>query len=416
MGPDAGIDWIVFEWDERTLGLGPVRSSLPDTRIWNHVLGPWLDPGPAPGVSICRLVVEGRVAVLARTRTGGSDSRRTIRVHVYLGGPAAHPSAMPNVRQTLALAPGWEALVPADSAPLDLAQLLAPYTEAAAELDWQAQAEAQALAPIVAEVLRGRGQPLSVASRGPAIAQLWGLVDVLDLVLGRYPGTFSTYESDDLKRGAEVIFLRQWPGPSSRASHRRRVDLRQPDEGSTYNEIAHMIARAYADGELEGLVKRLRITDGMPMEERIELLAHFPARSGAQDPPAPRTPISSGSMPLPKALPEPYSFAARDVFEVFLEELAEATSAGQVEDILRDVRDWAAARRPADVRSRLPALIPELERLLPDYQVNAVLRDLLDQRPPIEPARSSWTHRQWLILAVMLTIVLAFQVAEIVLR
>ncbi|MFE0156747.1 hypothetical protein ACFWY5_57150 [Nonomuraea sp. NPDC059007] len=357
---------------------------------------------------------------------------------------------MPNVRQTLALAPGWEALVPADSAPLDLAQLLAPYTEAAAELDWQAQAEAQALAPIVAEVLRGRGQPLSVASRGPAIAQLWGLVDVLDLVLGRYPGTFSTYESDDLKRGAEVIFLRQWPGPSSRASHRRRVDLRQPDEGSTYNEIAHMIARAYADGELEGLVKRLRITDGMPMEERIELLgtarvprettlarpvspspagepasaghpvplspAHFPARSGAQDPPAPRTPISSGSMPLPKALPEPYSFAARDAFEVFLEELAEATSAGQVEDILRDVRDWAAARRPADVRSRLPALIPELERLLPDYQVNAVLRDLLDQRPPIEPARSSWTHRQWLILAVMLTIVLAFQVAEIVLR
>ncbi|MBB5784402.1 hypothetical protein [Nonomuraea jabiensis] len=462
MGRYSSVDWILFEWDERRTGLGPVRSSLEDTRGWYHQLGPWLDPGPAPGVSICRLMVDGRVVVLSRTRTGGSDSRRTIRVQAYLGGSAANASAMPNVRQALALAPGWSSLLPADPEPLDLAVLLRPYADAGAALDRRARAEAATLAPIVSEALRGNREPLSVAAQGEAVVQLWGLVDILDLVLGRYPETFSTYESDDLKQGAEVIFLQQWPGPSSRAAHRRRVDLRAPDQSDLYGEIAAMVVQAYAGGQLPGLVKRLRIADGMALEERVELLGAalreppkpVPAEPRAPRPPAPAEPAPAapeGPPPRPAppppasgprirvpaarpapvthekpppapppasppARPEAQPVAVRDAFDYFLAELAEATSAGAARSILRDVHAWARTRPPADVRSRLHALVPELERLLPDDEVNPILRDLLDPDASAEAVRSAWLDPRWLVLAAVLLVVLVLQVVTTVLR
>lgn len=469
MGRYSSVDWILFEWDERRTGLGPVRSSLEDTRGWYHQLGPWLDPGPAPGVSLCRLMVDGRVVVLSRTRTGGSDSRRTIRVQAYLGGSAANASAMPNVRQALALAPGWGSLLPADPEPLDLAVLLRPYADASAALDRRARAEAAALAPIVSEALRGHREPLSVAAQGEAVVQLWGLVDILDLVLGRYPETFSTYESDDLKQGAEVIFLQQWPGPSSRASHRRRVDLRAPDQSDLYGEIAAMVVGAYADRRLPGLVKRLRIHDGMALEERVELLGAalreppkpVPAEPRTPPPPEPAEPAPapppsasvppppppasavasgprrrvpserSGPTPVPReeppapgprapvsplARPEAQPVAVRDAFDYFLAELAEATTAGAARGILRDVHAWARTRPPADVRSRLHALVPQLERLLPDDEVNPILRDLLDPDAPAEAVRSAWLDPRWLVLAAVLLVVLVLQVVTTVLR
>ncbi|WP_431915500.1 hypothetical protein [Nonomuraea jabiensis] len=480
MGRYSSVDWILFEWDERRTGLGPVRSSLEDTRGWYHQLGPWLDPGPAPGVSICRLMVDGRVVVLSRTRTGGSDSRRTIRVQAYLGGSAANASAMPNVRQALALAPGWSSLLPADPEPLDLAVLLRPYADSSAALDRRARGEAAALAPIVSEALRGNREPLSVAAQGEAVVQLWGLVDILDLVLGRYPETFSTYESDDLKQGAEVIFLQQWPGPSSRAAHRRRVDLRAPDQGDLYGEIAAMVVQAYAGRQLPALVRRLRITDGMALEERVELLAAAlreppkpvpaepraprpplpselpsepapatseappPATSGPrtrvptgrpapvtreEPPPAPGTraplspparpeaqPVAVGTPASPPARPEAQPVAVRDAFDYFLAELAEATTAGAARGILRDLHAWARTRPPADVRSRLHALVPELERLLPDDEVNPILRDLLDPDASAEAVRSAWLDPRWLVLAAVLLVVLVLQVVTTVLR
>ncbi|MFI7131116.1 hypothetical protein ACIBQ1_35895 [Nonomuraea sp. NPDC050153] len=467
MGRYSSVDWILFEWDERRTGLGPVRSSLEDTRGWYHQLGPWLDPGPAAGVSICRLVVDGRVVVLSRTRTGGSDSRRTIQVQAYLGGSAANASAMPNVRQALALAPGWSSLLPADPEPLDLALLLRPYATSSAALDRQARAEAPALAPIVSEALRGHREPLSVAAQGQAIVQLWGLVDILDLVLGRYPETFSTYESDDLKQGAEVIFLQQWPGPSSRAAHRRRVDLRAPDQDDLYGEIAAMVVDAYAGERLTGLVKRLRITDATAVEERIELLRAalreppkpVPAQPRAPRPPAPAEPAPAVSArppappatsptppppaatgprtraatgrpapgpapvtreeppPTPQARPpEAQPVVVRDAFDYFLAELTEATSAGAARGILRDVHAWARTRPPADVRSRLHTLVPELERLLPDNEVNPVLRDLLDPDATAEGVRSAWLDPRWLVLAAVLLVVLVLQVVTTLLR
>ncbi|MFI6740457.1 hypothetical protein ACIBI9_46690 [Nonomuraea sp. NPDC050451] len=470
MGRYSSVDWILFEWDERRTGLGPVRSSLEDTRGWYHQLGPWLDPGPAPGVSVARLMVDGRVVVLSRTRTGGSDSRRTIRVQAYLGGSAANTSAMPNVRQALALAPGWSSLLPADPEPLDLAVLLRPYADSSAALDRRARAEAPALAPIVSEALRGHRESLSVVAQGEAVVQLWGLVDILDLVLGRYPETFSTYESDDLKPGAEVIFLQQWPGPSSRASHRRRVDLRAPDQTDLYGEIAAMVVDAYAGRRLPELVKRLRISDGMALEERVELLRAalreppkpVPAEPRAPRPPAPSEPgpaapegppTASPAPPLvntgprtrvprgrpapgpapatqdgpppasgtrapvsPPARSEAQPVAVRDAFDYFLAELAEATTAGAARGILRDVHAWAQTRPPADVRSRLHALVPELERLLPDDEVNPILRDLLDPDAPAEAVRSAWLDPRWLVLAAVLLVVLVLQVVTTILR
>ncbi|MFG6191781.1 hypothetical protein [Nonomuraea sp. JJY05] len=479
MGRYSSVDWILFEWDERRTGLGPVRSSLEDTRGWYHQLGPWLDPGPAPGVSVCRLMVDGRVVVLSRTRTGGSDSRRTIRVQAYLGGSAANASAMPNVRQALALAPGWSSLLPADPEPLDLAVLLRPYADSSAALDRRARAEAPALAPIVCEALRGHREPLSVVAQGEAVVQLWGLVDILDLVLGRYPETFSTYESDDLKQGAEVIFLQQWPGPSSRASHRRRVDLRAPDQSDLYGEMAAMVVDAYAGRRLPDLVKRLRINDGTALEERVELLRAAlreppkpvpaeprtpppseprtpsppepwtppppePSEPAPAPPPAPASAVASGprtrvpagrpapgpapvsqegppasgtrAPAAPPARPEAQPVAVRDAFDYFLAELAEATTAGAARGILRDVHAWARTRPPADVRSRLHALVPELERLLPDDEVNPILRDLLDPDAPAEAVRSAWLDPRWLVLAAVLLVVLVLQVVTTILR
>ncbi|MGW0202034.1 hypothetical protein [Nonomuraea sp. NPDC003201] len=452
MGRYSSVDWILFEWDERRTGLGPVRSSLEDTRGWYHQLGPWLDPGPAPGVSVCRLMVDGRVVVLSRTRTGGSDSRRTIRVQAYLGGSAANASAMPNVRQALALAPGWSSLLPADPEPLDLAVLLRPYADASAALDRRARAEAAALAPIVSEALRGHREPLSVVAQGEAVVQLWGLVDILDLVLGRYPETFSTYESDDLKQGAEVIFLQQWPGPSSRASHRRRVDLRAPDQNDLYGEIAAMVVDAYAGRRLPELVKRLRISDGTALEERVELLGAAlreppkPVPDEPRTPPPPEppepsepsepapavisgprrrvpaerprpTPAPEPRAPVPPpARPDPQPVAVRDAFDYFLTELAEATTEGAARGILRDVHAWARTRPPADVRSRLHVLVPELERLLPDDEVNPILRDLLDPDAPAEAVRSAWLDPRWLVLAAVLLVVLVLQVVTTILR
>nr|WP_311132290.1 hypothetical protein [Nonomuraea gerenzanensis]SBO94016.1 Basic proline-rich protein [Nonomuraea gerenzanensis] len=272
MGRYASVDWIQFEWDEQRTGLGPVRTSLEQTASWYHQLGPWLDPGPEPGVSLCRLLVDGRVVVLARTRTGGADSRRTIRVQAYLGGSTSLPMAMPNVRQTLALAAGWGARLPAEDVPLDLGKLISSYEGARAALDRESRAVAAALAPIVSEYLRRPGAPLSVASGGNAIVQLWGLVDVLDVALGQHPETFSTYESDDFNLGAEIVFLRKWPGVSSQSSNRTRVDPRSPGQEDRCSEIAAMLVDAYARDQLVGLVKRLRISDQTPMEERLRRL------------------------------------------------------------------------------------------------------------------------------------------------
>ncbi|MEV4088546.1 hypothetical protein AB0J43_50630, partial [Nonomuraea fuscirosea] len=309
MGRYSSIDWIQFEWDNKRTGLGPVRSSLPETGGWYHQLGPWLDPGPAPGVSICRLVVDGRVVVLARTRTGGSDSRRTIQVRAYLGGSASLSSPMPNVRQALALAPGWSSLLPDDDVPLDLARMIEPYSEAGAALDRQARAGAAALAPIVSEALRSRGRTaLSVASGGDSVVQLWGLVDILDLLLGHYPETFSTYESDDLQQGAEVVFLQGWPGPSSRASRRARVDLRAPDQADKYGDIAAMAVAAYARKQLVAVVRSAGITDGTPVEERIRLLenvTYAPTTPASRPEPAPPANRAEPTTPVSRSEPAP---------------------------------------------------------------------------------------------------------------
>ncbi|MGW4801729.1 hypothetical protein ACWEPC_55875, partial [Nonomuraea sp. NPDC004297] len=297
MGRYAAVDWIQFEWDERRGGFGPVRSSMERARAqgWYQQLAHWLDPGQGAGVSLCRLVLNERVVVLSRSRTDDTDSRRNIRVQAYLGNQATRPEAMPNVRQTLALASGWAARLPDTDEPLDLGELIGSYEVAGAALDRESRAGAAALAPIVSECLRRPQVPLSVVSSGNPIVQLWGLVDIVDLVLGRYPETFSTYETDDVKPEAEIIFLRKWPGARSQGSQRVRVDPRDPGQDDRCYEIASMVVAAYAEDQLVGLVKRLRIDDRTTLEERLRLLGSVrydsttpvarPAPAVAADPP-----------------------------------------------------------------------------------------------------------------------------------
>jgi hypothetical protein len=126
--------------------------------------------------------------------------------------------------------------------------------------------------------------------------------------------------------------------------------------------------------------------------------------------PGPRAPVS------PLSRPEAQPVAVRDAFDYFLAELAEASTAGAARGILRDVHAWARTRPPADVRSRLHALVPELERLLPDDEVNPILRDLLDPDAPAEAVRSAWLDPRWLVLAAVLLVVLVLQVVTTILR
>ncbi len=81
-------------------------------------------------------------------------------------------------------------------------------------------------------------------------------------------------------------------------------------------------------------------------------------------------------------------------------------------EILTDVRVWTATRQPSEVRNRIPDLIPDLERLLPDNHINPILRDLLTPDAPQKKGRggSDWLEPRWLMVAVALALVLVLQI------
>ncbi|MEU4223772.1 hypothetical protein AB0F17_05715 [Nonomuraea sp. NPDC026600] len=404
------LDWIQYEWNEHRTGLGAVRSSLGQTRGWDHHLGPWLDPGNTPGVSVCRLVVEGRVVVLSRLRSGGSDSRRTLRVMAYLGGDAS-PTARPTVQQALALAPEWAEQAPPDPDPVDLGELTGPFAERRDALEHQARAGARDLAPIVSAALRNPTDELAVVSQGDPFAQLWGVVNIFELVMGRRPETFSTYENDDRRQGAEIVFLRQWPGPSSRAPRRQRVDLREGDVADLYGEMAAYVVEAYARGALGELTRRAGLTEGMPAGRRIELLqAALSAPAPTAPPPtrAPQPPQARRPSPEPpsRVAPtppreSPAPAAVRDMVADYQTSLHKATTSTEVRAILEEFGEWLATRAP------------ELKRSLNTAQGHAALRMLLVPESPPAPrkrAHSAWLNPQWLVLAGLSMIVLVLQI------
>ncbi|MER6946752.1 hypothetical protein ABT294_22230 [Nonomuraea sp. NPDC000554] len=461
MGRYSEIDWIVFEWDDRRTGVGPVRSSLDDgaTMGWYEGLGPWLDPGMESGISLCRIMLNGRVAVLSRDRAPGADSRRTLRVHAYLGGAVHNPSAMPNVRQALALAPGWSRMIPAHREPLDLAHLLESYSEASAEFDRRARSCAGELAPVLSEAMRYPGEPLSVLSEGTTAFQLWGLADVLDQVLGTLPQTFSTYESDDLRPGTDVVFLRQWPGASSRAAKRRRIDPRVLEPEDDYHRMAELVLAAYADDTLGSLLTSLRIKGDLGLDERIRLLhagldaytspprftgqastSQPPSQAAvpAQEPQSAAMPASAGASasaavprqaparraPMEETLPQPVP-ARRSVppymFDTCVDDLRAAQSEDEVWAILRDLHEWATTRPQGELRAPLLAhhlLVPELQRHLGPGHVHAALIGLMDlaaspQDP--QPPRVRRPERLHLLLVALSIVQVALLLAILVL-
>jgi hypothetical protein len=451
------LDWIRYEWNEGGRGVSSVSSSLADTRVWDHHLGPWLDPGNTPGVSVCRLIVEGRIVVLSRLRSGGSDSRRTLRAMAYLGGEVS-PTARPTTRQALALAPEWAEHPPAYPEPVDLGELTGPFAGRRDQLERRTRAAARDLAPIVSAALRSPGAELAVISQGDPLAQLWGLVDIFESVLARRPETFSTYESDDRKQGAEIVFLRERPGQSSRATRRQRVNLQEPDHDDLHGEIAAYVVQAYAHGALDELTRQLGLTGDMPTDKRIKVLEAAlsgpapmlpppaatsrtpqPRRQPSPEPPpqarsgpsaepslqASRGPSAEppsqarrepSSEPLPRGVPTPAqrapaSVAGHDMVAAFQASLRKARKREEVQDVLERLREWLIER------------VPELERPLGPPEGDVTLRMLLqpgwvptrDPDPDPAPAprtrrRSAWLEPQWLVLAGLSVLILILQI------
>ncbi|MGW4795670.1 hypothetical protein ACWEPC_24970 [Nonomuraea sp. NPDC004297] len=100
-------------------------------------------------------------------------------------------------------------------------------------------------------------------------------------------------------------------------------------------------------------------------------------------------------------------------------DLAQARGKKEITKILQEMRAWAATRQPSDVRSRLPLLIPDLEhkaaaQLLPEGQINPILRDLLDPDAHARSARPNWLDPRWLILVAGVALVLIFQITELI--
>ncbi|RBQ17512.1 hypothetical protein DP939_24370 [Spongiactinospora rosea] len=411
------VDWIQYEWDEHRGRVGPVRASFAETRGWDHELGPWLDPGSRPGVSVCRLVVDGRVVVLARYRAAGADSRRGLRVVAYLGGDAAR-MPWPTVREALALAPLWVHEPPPEQEAIDLAELVGRFGEYGEALEQRAREEAGALTPIVSAALRDPGVRLAVVSQADPVAQMWGLADILHSALGVAPETFSTHESEDLKQGAEIVFLRGWPGLSSRAPRRLRVDLRDQVPDDADGELAARLVAAYGAGTLEGLTRRAGLAEGMPWDERLTLLraalaipvpalagtAAQPEYADPPEPPEPEPVPEPYTPPEPAAAPSPPATAAvRDMVADFELAMRDAVTREQERVILIEFRQWMLDRAP------------ELRRPLNTYAGYLALRMLVrfDDRPPPPPeqARPGWRDPRWLALAGMSALILLFQLA-----
>ncbi|PZG42578.1 hypothetical protein C1I98_19655 [Spongiactinospora gelatinilytica] len=428
------VDWIQYEWDEHRGVVGPVRTSLSDTRGWDHKLVPWLDPGSRPGVSVCRLVVDGRVVVLARSRAG-ADSRRGLRVVAYLGGDAVR-MPWPTMREALALAPLWVGEPPpTDHEPVDLAELTGHFAEYGEALEVRAREGAGTLAPIVFTALRHPGMRLAVVSQGDPAAQMWALADILRSALGVAPETFSTYESEDFRPGPEIVFLPAWPGPSSRAPRRLRVDLREPVGDHADGELAECLVAAYSAGTLEGLTVRAGMTEDMPWGERLALLraalsTPVPALAGPAHPSDHPEPPEAGPRASPEpaeapdpddraeepgVIPEPApqhaeaqrppaSAAVHDMVAEYEAWMRDATTREQERLILIEFREWMLDRAP------------ELRHPLSTYAGYHALRSLLrsgEPQPPVrrEPERSPWLDPRWLALAGLSALILLFQLA-----
>ncbi|SPL96499.1 unnamed protein product [[Actinomadura] parvosata subsp. kistnae] len=95
-------------------------------------------------------------------------------------------------------------------------------------------------------------------------------------------------------------------------------------------------------------------------------------------------------------------------------DLTQATSAKDVTAILHELRTYAARRQPAEVRAWLPRLIPVLEGLLPEAQINPFLRALLDPDAPYRPERSGWLDPKWLVIVAMLALLTVLVVVTLV--
>ncbi|MFC6530327.1 hypothetical protein [Nonomuraea rubra] len=108
-------------------------------------------------------------------------------------------------------------------------------------------------------------------------------------------------------------------------------------------------------------------------------------------------------------------YAEQDAFEMLCTDLLQASSAKEVTTILQEMRAWAARRQPAEMRARLPRLIPVLESRLQESQINPVLRALLDPDAQPHAARPNWLDPKWLVIVAMLAVLVILVAVTLVL-
>src|SRR5262249_2444905 len=137
-------------------------------------------------------------------------------------------------REVLGVVDSWHSRVPSTASTgqaLQLAELLPLTPRLRQALTEQVRGRLpDGVARLAAEVLREPDGMFScqVGPGADAKAIMWGLMDLLDRVVGTADSdywTFSTEQSDDFADGLpRFVFLAQWPYSSKQSRH-RRLDL-----------------------------------------------------------------------------------------------------------------------------------------------------------------------------------------------
>ncbi|MEO3859313.1 hypothetical protein [Acrocarpospora sp. B8E8] len=373
MNTSMEVHWLVFSWDEDQDGLALRRSSLPADEwvSWGRRLLSYAElqrkPDATASSSVCRLDVDGQIVALHRHPTAEVDPRKRIRTYAYLNKQTAL-----GARDVLGRGEDWHIRVPGNlsSGPPLPAELLPKLTEeqASAYTERVRGTNRDALRKLVTEVLRNIDSSFScrIDARIDPRLVMWGLMDLLDGVVGvgdpRY-WTFSTDESDDLGRDLpRFVFLDQWKISSLESAH-KRIDLtnitRFADD--LHTQAASHLVEAYWAGGTEGVAKLRKaagVKDTGRDDRRVAALRAYAQKVTV----IPTTEETTSRDMTPRSWEEPYGVVEEraltvggDILDYEPQFTAEQSEHAQVDVPVSEVReqDPTVAIRRDDPRHRI---------------------------------------------------------------
>jgi hypothetical protein len=314
--PGARVDWLVFTW-EQDGGLALRRSSLPpgEWEAWQRQLFTLAEVQRASGApsrpSLCRQMIGGRPVAMNRDPSSDADPRARIRTYAYTG-----TASLLGPREVLAVVDSWHGRLPRsapDGPPLASAGPLALTSEIRGALTGAARGVppdappgtpsaglpplAVGLPRLAAEVLRRPDSRFScqIAPEADAGVIMWGLMDLLDRVVGTADDgywTFSTEQSDDFDPGLpRFVFLSQWPHSAKQSRHIRldlTRDIRFAEDD--YYGAAERLIEAYlrGPGEVAELCRAAGLRDQDLDDRQIKRLLEYLGLHPAAVPGPPR--------------------------------------------------------------------------------------------------------------------------------